>query len=150
MKSCVKLCDEVNPNEPTERMNINPVKNSYAALWDEYKEVKSAVPLMNVIRRILEYYFLQLCGYEGSQLRDVVLVKAKADGRYQDEHGNELEEKFQLASAMLAYINASTIGMNDGMDFVEECLNADECRKIFAMIFEEMGQIQHYNMMMGI
>ena len=36
MKSCVKLCDEVNPNEPTERMNINPVKNSYAALWDEY------------------------------------------------------------------------------------------------------------------
>lgn len=150
MKSCVKLCDEVNPNEPTERMNYNPVKNSYAALWDEYKEVKSAVPLMNVIRRILEYYFLQLCGYEGSQLRDVVLVKAKADGRYKDADGNESEEKFQLASAMLAYINASSIGMNDGMDFVEECLNADECRKIFAMIFEEMGQTQHYNMMMGI
>ena len=65
-KSCIKLCDDVNPNEPTERMNINSVKNSYAALWDEYKEVKSAVPLMNVIRRILEYYFLQLCGYEGT------------------------------------------------------------------------------------
>lgn len=150
MKSSVKLCDDVNPNEPTERMNINPVKNSYAALWDEYKEVKSAVPLMNVIRRILEYYFLQLCGYEGSHLRDIVLVQAKADGRYKDENGNDCDEKFQLASAMLAYINASSIGMNDGMDFVEECLNAEECRKIFAMIFDVMGQTQHYNMMMGI
>lgn len=147
--SFIKLCDDVNPNEPTERMNINPVKNSYAALWDEYKEVKSAVPLMNVIRRILEYYFLQLCGYDGAQLRDVVLVKAKANGRYKDEHGNDCDEKFQLASAMLAYINASSIGMNDGMDFVEECLNADDCRKIFSMIFDEMGQLQHYNMMMG-
>ena len=148
-KSYIKLCDDVNPNEPTERMNINPVKNSYAALWDEYKEIKSAVPLMNVIRRILEYYFLQLCGYDGAHLRDIVLVKAKAEGRYKDEHGNDCDEKFQLASAMLAYINASTIGMNDGMDFVEECLNAEECRKIFAMIFDQMGQMQHYNMMMG-
>ena len=93
---------------------------------------------------------MQLCGYEGSHLRDIVLVQAKADGRYKDENGNDCDEKFQLASAMLAYINASSIGMNDGMDFVEECLNAEECRKIFAMIFDVMGQTQHYNMMMGI
>ena len=71
------MCDDVNPNAPTERININPVKNSYAVLWDEYREVKSAVPLMNVIRRILEYYFLQLCGYEGSQLRQVMLASGE-------------------------------------------------------------------------
>lgn len=146
-KSTVKLCDEVNPKIPTERMNVNPVKNSYAALWDEYREVKSAVPLMNVIRRILEYYFLQLCGYEGAKLRHVILVQGKADGRFKDADGNDDEEKFQLASAMLAYINASSIGMNDGMDFVEECLNAEECRNIFEMIFEAMDQKQHYDMM---
>lgn len=125
-KSSVKLCDDINPNIPTERMNVNPVKNSYAALWDEYREVKSAVPLMNVIRRILEYYFLQLCGYEGATLRHVILVQGKAEGRFKDADGNDDEEKLQLASAMLSYINASSIGMNDGMDFVEECLNADE------------------------
>lgn len=148
-KSTIKLCDEVNPNIPTERMNINPVKNSYAALWDEYKEVKSAVPLMNVIRRILEYYFLQLCGYEGSMLRQVILVQGKEEGRFKDADGNDDEEKFQLASAMLAYINANSIGMSDGMDFVEDCLNADECRRIFEMIFVLMNQKQHYDMMMG-
>lgn len=149
-KSTVKLCDDVNPNIPTERMNINPVKNSYAALWDEYKEVQSAVPLMNVIRRILEYYFLQLCGYEGASLRQAILVQGKADGKFKDADGNDDEEKFQLAAAMLAYINASSIGMNDGMDYVEECINAAECRNIFEMIFESMNQKQHYDMMMGI
>lgn len=51
---------------------------------------------------------------------------------------------------MLAYINASSIGMNEGMDYVEECLNATECRNIFKMIFESMNQKQHYDMMMGI
>ena len=146
-KSSIKLCDDVNPNIPTERVNVNPVKNSYAALWDEYREVKSAVPLMNVIRRILEYYFLQLCGYEGSTLRHVILIKGKEEGRFKDADGNDDEEKFQLAAAMLSYINASSIGMSDGMDFVEECLNADECRRIFEMIFDAMNQKQHYEMM---
>lgn len=147
MKSTVKLCDDVNPNIPTERINVNPVKNSYAALWDEYREVKSAVPLMNVIRRILEHYFLQLCGYEGATLRHVILVQGKADCRFKDADGNDDEEKFQLASAMLAYINANSIGMNDGMDFVDESLNAEECRQIFEMIFDCMNQRQHYDMM---
>lgn len=55
------------------------------------------------------------------------------------------EEKLQLASSMLAYINASSIGM----DYVEECLNASECRNIFEMIFTSMNQKQHYDMMMG-
>ena len=146
-KSSVKLCDDVNPNIPTERMNVNPVKNSYAALWDEYREVTSAVPLMNVIRRILEYYFLQLCGYEGATLRQVILEQGKAEGRFKDADGNDDEEKFQLASAMLSYINAGSIGMSDGMDFVEECLNANECRHIFEMIFDAMNQKQHYDMM---
>ena len=63
--------------------------------------------------------------------------------------GNDDDEKFQLASAMLAYINATSIGMSDGMDFVEECLNATECRNIFEMIFDSMNQKQHYDMMMG-
>ena len=148
-KSTIRLCDDVNPNAPTERININPVKNSYAALWDEYKEIKSAVPLMNVIRRILEYYFLQLCGYEGSHLRQVILVQGKADGRFKDAAGNDDEEKFQLASAMLSYISASSIGMSDGKDFVEDCINAEECRRVFEMIFDAMEQKQHYDMMMG-
>lgn len=149
-KSSIKLSDDINPRMPAERMNVNPVTSSYAALWDEYKEVKSAVPLMNVIRRILEHYFLQLCGYDGANLRQTILVKGKSDGKFKDADGNDDEKKFWLASTMLAYINASSIGMNDGMDYVEECLDAAECRNIFEMIFDAMDQKQHYDMMMGI
>ena len=148
-KSSIKLCNDVNPNIPTERININPVKNSYAALWDEYKEVKSAVPLMNVIRRILEHYFLQLCGYEGATLRERILIQGKADGRFKNEDGTDNDERYQMASAMLSYINASSIGMNEGMDFVEECLDAKECRNVFEMIFDAMEQKQHFDMMTG-
>ena len=63
--------------------------------------------------------------------------------------GNDDEEKFQLASAMLSYINASSMGMSDGKDYVEDSLNADECRNIFEMIFDAMKQRQHFDMMMG-
>ena len=76
-------------------------------------------------------------------------VKVAPCADFKDENGNDDEVKFQLASSMLAYINASSIGMNDGMDYVEECLNAAECRNIFEMIFTSMNQKQHYDMMMG-
>jgi len=39
--------------------------------------------------------------------------------------------------------------MNDGMDFVDNCTSAEDCRAIFEMIFTVMGQKQHYDMMIG-
>lgn len=146
-KSTIRLCDMVNPNEPTERMNYNPVKNSYAALWEEFKELKTAIPLVNVIRRILEYYFLQICGYDGATLKDRILVKGKADGKFQNDDGSFNEQRYQMAAALLSYIGTSSVGSNDGLQFVEDYLNADECRKAFELIFETMEQKQHYDMM---
>ena len=147
--SSVRLCDCQNPNCPTERMNVNPVKNSYAALWEEYKEVNSGIPLMNVIRRILEYYFLQLCGYEGNDLRQRILVENK-DAFIHDDEGNEDYTKFDMASAMLSYIAANVSGVNDGMNYVDDCVDVEMCRDTFRMIFKYMAQEQHFNMMMGI
>ncbi|MGN8806311.1 MULTISPECIES: AAA family ATPase [unclassified Blautia] len=143
-QSSIRLCECTNPNEPSEKMNVNPVKNSYAALWDEYKEVKSGVPLMNVIHQILEYYFVQLCGYPGTHLRDTILNKKN----FQNPDGSEDTERYQLAEAMLSYISASTIGMSDGLHFVDDCVDPDECRKMFENIFRWMNQGQHYDKMM--
>lgn len=142
-RSSIKPCEEIDPHQPSEMMNVNPVKNSYAALWEEYRELNSPIPLMNVIRRILEYYFLQLCGYEGANLRKVVLEDGKQQGRFDDK-----DEQFQLAAAMLSYINADTIGVNDGFDYIEGGMTADDCKTVFQMIFECMDQNQHYKMMM--
>jgi wobble nucleotide-excising tRNase len=148
-KSIIRLCDATDPNCPTARMNINPVKNSYAALWDEYKELRSTVPLMNVIRRILEYYFLQLCGYEGNDLRKCILEDNK-DSFTHDEYGAEDYSKYDLAASMLSYISATSIGVNDGINYVDEIIDPELCRETFQMIFHHMNQDQHYNMMMGI
>lgn len=148
-KSVIRLCDATDPNCPTARMNINPVKNSYAALWDEYKELRSTVPLMNVIRRILEYYFLQLCGYEGNDLRKCILEDNK-EYFIHDEYGAEDYSKYDLAASMLSYIAATSIGVNDGINYVDEIIDPELCRETFQMIFHHMNQDQHYNMMMGI
>ena len=147
--STVRLCDKQNPDEPTARINVNPVKNSYAALWEEYKEVSSAVPLMNAIRRILEYYFIQLCGYEGSNLRKTILEDNK-DAFTHDELGNEDNTRYDMASTMLSYIDATSYGVNDGLHYVDDGMDVEMYRETFRMIFEHMHQEQHYNMMMGI
>ena len=146
-RSSIRLCDKVNPDCPTERINVNPVKNSYAALWEEYKEVVSCVPLMNIIRRILEYYFLQLCGYEGEDLRERILVKHKNELTH-DDLGNEDYTKFGMASAMLSYIAVSSSGINDGLNYVDDYMDTVQCRAVFEMIFREMQQGQHFDMMM--
>lgn len=147
-KSSIRLCESRNPQYPTEMMNINPVKNSYAALWEEYKELTSVIPLVNVIRRILEYYFLQLCGYEGNLLRKTILEDRKFEFTH-NESGDEDYAKYDIASALLSYIAATSYGVNDGLHFVDGCMDAQLCRDTFQLIFHYMGQEQHYNMMMG-
>ena len=148
-KSSIRLCDKQDSETPTIRVNVNPVKNSYAALWEEYKELSSAVPLMNAIRRILEYYFMQLCGYEGSKLRTTILEENR-DAFTHDEYGNEDNTKYDMASTMLSYIDATSYGVNDGLHYVDDGVDVELYRETFRMIFEHMHQEQHYNMMMGI
>ena len=106
------------------------------------------IPLLNVIRRILEYYFLQLCGYEGEDLRSVVLEKNKHKFVVPAEDGGKPDyEKYHMASAMLSYIN-NPGGISDGLNYVEESMDADQYKAVFKLIFEAMNQDQHYRMMM--
>ena len=153
-KSSVELKRVHNPDCPTEWINKNPVQNSYAALWAEYKEliqlegITSSVPFMNVVRRILEYYFLQLCGYDGSHLRTIILEQNK-DYYTHDATGNEDDAKFDMAKAMLHYISASAYGVNDGLHYVDDAFDIEVCKETFHSIFRHMQQEQHYNMMMN-
>ncbi len=149
-KSSIRLCEDKNPDIPTEKINVNPVQNSYAALWEEYKVLKSAIPLMNVIRRILECYFLQLCGYDGAILRHRILNDNKDNFIIHKEDGSVDTTQYQIASAMLSYISACSIGIIDGMNYVDNCIDVEQCRKTFEMIFTLMNQEQHFKMMMGI
>lgn len=144
-KSSVENMRDRNPKAPSKMMNINPVKSSYVALWEEYHEIQSPIPLLNVIRRILDYYFLQLCGYDSMEFRKAILVDARAE--FKDENGKEDKEQYDLAQSMLSYINASKIGFNDGLHYVEEAADPKLCRNILEKIFAIMHQDQHYKMM---
>ena len=148
-KSSIRSCVKKNPEVLTEEINYNPVQNSYAALWEEYKVVNTPIPLMNVIRRILEYYFLQLCGYDGATLRQRILKENKDKFITKDESGNEDYTQYQMASAMLSYICANSVGINDGINFVDDCVDIEQTKETFKMVFTLMNQEQHYEMMMG-
>lgn len=148
--STVKLCKRTNQAMPTEEENYNPVQNSYAALWDELRDIQATIPALNVMRRILEYYFLQLCGYEGSDLRSIVLEKKENREKFVKQIEGEKPDMtdYQLASSLLAYINNPN-GISDGLNYVEDCEDAEAYKRVFEMIFDALGQSQHYKMMTG-
>ncbi|MCH3949358.1 MAG: AAA family ATPase [Acidaminococcus sp.] len=147
-KSSVQLFEKQNPDCPTKMMNVNPVKNSYAALWESYKEVRSGIPLKSTIRRILEYYFLQLCGYEGDDLRKRILEDHKNNFLY-DENGHETPERYEMAKVLLSYIISDNSSVNDGINYTDDFLDEQLYRDTFKMIFKYINQEQHFNMMMG-
>lgn len=148
--STVKICKRQNKDVPSEEENYNPVQNSYAALWDELRDLRSTIPALNVMRRILEYYFLQLCGYEGSDLRSIVLEKKENREKFIKQVEGEKPDMtdYQLASSLLAYINNPN-GISDGLNYVEDCEDAEAYKRVFEMIFDALGQSQHYKMMTG-
>lgn len=146
--STVKLCVRQSKEIPSEQENYNPVQNSYAALWEELRDLQSTIPALNVMRRILEYYFLQLCGYEGSDLRELVLEKKENREKFIKpvEDGQPDMTDYQLASSLLAYINNPN-GISDGLNYVEDYDDIEAYKRVFKMIFEALEQSQHYNMM---
>lgn len=148
--STVKICKRQNKNIPSEEENYNPVQNSYAALWDELRDLRSTIPALNVMRRILEYYFLQLCGYEGSDLRSIVLEDEENRKKFikQVEGGKPDMTDYHLASSLLAYINNPN-GISDGLNYVEDFEDVEAYKRVFEMIFDALGQSQHYKMMTG-
>ncbi len=147
--SAIRHCVRQSQKTPTEQENFNPVQNSYAALWSEYREVDTTIPLMNVIRQILEYYFMQLCGYDGMNIRNRVLDKHRDKFIVPVENGEPDYTKWHLATAMLSYLGASSVGFSDGLNYVDDCVDIELYKSVFKLIFEALEQEQHYKMMMG-
>lgn len=148
--SGIILCVRKSQTVPTEIENYNPIQNSYAALWDEYRELKTVNTLTNVIRRILEYYFIQLCGYDGNDLVKIVLEDNKEKFIEYEEGKKPNYDRYHLASALFSYINESPAIISDGLNFVEDGTDVEQYKTVFKLIFEAMQQEQHYKMMMNI
>lgn len=146
--STITLCTKKDPfsKEPAYEHNYTPVQNSYAALWREYNEVTSSSALMRIVRQILEYYFIQISGYEGQSLSERILKREDVFIRYNAD-GSENRDLLLSVTTMLHYIGSDTQGFNDGLNYVEGSEDADRIKETFKCIFTAMEQEQHYQMM---
>lgn len=147
--SGVNLCVRSRQDAPSRKENYTPVLNSYAALWHEYKEATSSITLLNVTRRILEHYFLQLCGYEGADLKTTLLKNHRDKFIRTDAQGREDHSHYYLVQSMLTYISHHKSGLGDDTFLITQDHDPKQLRHVFQLIFTLMGQEQHYKMMIG-
>lgn len=117
--------------------NDNPIQTAYGALWAEVKRASEqpsarAIGLQNILRRILETYFRVL-----GSVDDPAIV-AKFDGDDQ-----------AICRALFAWVNAGSHSIFDDLDYSSTPSTVEANLQVFRRIFEEQGQIGHYQMMMG-
>ena len=138
-KSEVKLLRERDGDNPSKWNNVSPVKDSYSDLWDQYRTATSATTLINIIRRILEYYFLQMGGYDGETLYQRVLI---------DNEDKFDPQAYKLAGAMVSYIDTQEYRYNEGLYYSPDDTDLKPYRETFEKIFKYMDADQHFNHMM--
>lgn len=146
-RSSITLCTK-DGAIPGTKENYNPVQNSYSALWVELKrlydeEENSTILIKNISQRILDYYFLQLCGLSGKEIRKTVLVTNRSKFVQGDD-----QTKFHLADALLQYIS-QPMGIGEDIFITEDDMPVELHRDVFKLIFDSLGQGQHYEMMMS-
>lgn len=121
------------------KINTTPIRNSYDALWEEFKTETDPLVLLNITRQILEYYFLQICGYDGRSLKELLVDKSTIPFSDGDT---------AIATAMLNLLNLGIGGFADGLYFDISAVSPEDIRNVLRMLFDNSNQIQHYNMMM--
>ncbi len=129
-----------------EKFEKNPVKNSYELLWQEVRRAKhevrqakenniSWVSLQNVMRRIIEYYFRILGGFEHNDSLS--------------ECFENIEEK-RVCNSFISWFNDGSHGISDDLFVQSQDTSIETYLKVFENIFKVTGHEAHYKMMMGI
>lgn len=120
--------------------NFSPVRNTYDDMWQELKEVNDPVILLHDMRRILQYYFVQISGRP--DLREELTSEDS-----KTYFGGD--EKIQLVQHMVPLFDLESRGINDELYFDAASLNPDLLREVFRGVFDVMHQRPHYDMMMN-
>lgn len=140
-----------NPSKANELINKNPIKNSYKTLWDDLNETTSVSSARNIIRRILEYYFIEICGYKVSDLSKILFSdENKPKFIETDSKGNEITDKLIFARSIIDNVT-STVHHEDAYYSEDDDDNQEtiaRCKDVLRIIFEAMGQPQHFKYMM--
>ncbi|BDA03893.1 hypothetical protein OHP003_11680 [Helicobacter pylori] len=121
-----------------EKFEETPIKNSYELLWQEVRQAKenniSSVSLQNVMRRIIEYYFRILGGFEHNDSLS--------------ECFENIEEK-RVCNSFISWFNDGSHGISDDLFVQSQDTSIETYLKVFENIFKVTGHEAHYKMMMG-
>lgn len=116
------------------KQDNNPIQTTYELLWRELEDPESIniATIFNTLRRILEYYFNILGGI-----------------KYEDcINAFEGEDKF-ICKSLVSWINDGSHFISDDLEMPVEVDQIQKYLSVFKMIFEKMGHIKHYEMMMN-
>lgn len=114
----------------------NPVSaSSYELLWRELRENNSIslISIQNLMRRIIECYF----GILGKKRYEILLSNFKT------------AEEQLVAKSLISWVNDGSHIVPDDFfvdSYMEETIS--RYKSVFRQIFENSGQISHFNMMM--
>jgi len=148
--STVKLC--VEGTGAASKVNENPVKSAYVALWSEYKDLLKErkddstsyrATLLNNSNQILEHYFIQLCGYSRDAVRKAIIAK-----RSETPDSDAQRPKHLLALSMLDSITSDSRHAPDSAYFSGGAVDVEQYMESFKLIFDAMKHEQHYEKMM--
>jgi len=111
----------------------NPVETTYQLLWEELKDDKiNKNTCFNTMRRILEYYFN-------------IIGKKDYEKAIDDFDGIDKI----ICKSLISCINDSSHYINEELSVVFDEDMVDRYKSVFKRIFENLGHIEHYNMMMN-
>lgn len=114
----------------------NPVMGDYERLWKKLRTGVDVTGLPNLMRNIIETYFVDNGGYNKRKL----LAGAYAV---------RLEDK-RTIEALGKWIDEGSHSIKDNLFSVDEEALRDRYMDAFKLLFETMGQEAHYKMMMRI
>lgn len=135
-KSCEKYFVVSKKNEVSQikEYEKSPVNTTYELLWEELrKEEKNKSTIYNTMRRILEYYFNIIGGIDYE----------KAINNFEGIEKN-------ICNSLISCINDSSHYINEDINVIFDNDMLDKYIEVFRKIFENMGHISHYNMMMKL
>lgn len=124
---------KINGLSTIDNFELNPIKTTYHLLWEELKKDSiDCVTLQNSMRRILEYYFKLLGGFD--------------DDKIIEKFSNKEEQI--ICRSLFSWINEGSHEVFDDLNVSMTMGNKELYKQVFKRIFEIENQINHYNMMM--
>lgn len=117
----------------------NPIKGSYELLWKDLRERRDAmdnIEIQNIMRRIIENYFIVFGGLNG---KDLITAE-----NYEDP------EELAIATSFASWYDEGSHDIYDDLYVEHPHILTEKYMAVFESLFKKLGHEAHFKMMMQI